>query len=143
MTRLRDLSARDRALAVRAAALQAFVVPAVRVLGFRRVKSALAALAPLRKTVPPRPLDRAREAARVAHGVARRVLPRATCVPRSLVLWALLRRMGIDARIRFGARKAGKGIEAHAWVEVEGEPLAEGARLRSCYSALDGPQARR
>ena len=140
MTRLRDLTPRQRSLAAKAAALQAVVVPALRVFGFGKVKSMLAALAPLRKTGPTgdEALSRAREAARVIMGVARRSLPRASCVPRALVLWALLRRIGIEARIRFGAKHAAKGIEAHAWVEFGGEALGEKAGMREEFAPLEG-----
>jgi len=140
MTRLRDLSSRERTLAAKAAALQAVVVPALRVFGFGKVKSMLAALAPLRKFGPKgeEALARAREAARVTMGVARRSLPRATCVPRALVLFALLRRIGVDSRIRFGAKRAGKGIEAHAWVEVGGEAVGERAGMREEFAPLEG-----
>ncbi|MCE9582350.1 MAG: lasso peptide biosynthesis B2 protein [Planctomycetes bacterium] len=140
MTRIRDLSPRERTLAAKAAALQAVVVPALKVFGFGKVKTMVSALAPLRKTGPQgeEAVARAREAARVVHGVARRSLPRATCVPRSLILWALLRRIGIESRIRFGAKAAGKGIEAHAWVEVGGEPVGEAAGMRGEFPPLEG-----
>ncbi|MEK7469160.1 MAG: lasso peptide biosynthesis B2 protein [Planctomycetota bacterium] len=140
MPRLRDLSPADRTLAAKAAALQALVVPALRVFGFGKVKSMLATLAPLKKAGPKGVdvLARARETARVTMGVARRSLPRASCVPRALVLFALLRRLGIDGRIRFGAKRAGKGIEAHAWVEVGGEAIGESAALRAVYPPLEG-----
>ena len=135
MKRLRDLTPRQRALAAKAAALQAVVVPLVRVLGFRRVKSLVAGLAPLAKK---KASDaRVDEAAWVAYGVARRSRPRASCVPRALVLWALLRRMGVEGIVRFGARKAGESIEAHAWVEVEGRAIGEGESGREEFPRLE------
>jgi hypothetical protein len=140
MPRLRDLSSRERTLAAKAAALQAVVVPALRVFGFGKVRSMLAALAPLKKSGPKGEdaLVRAREAARVTIGVARRSIPRASCVPRALVLWALLRRIGIEARVRFGAKRAGKSIEAHAWVEFGGEALGETPGMREEFAPLEG-----
>jgi hypothetical protein len=52
--------------------------------------------------------------------VAARHLPwRPTCLPRSLVLWFLLRRQGVPAELRIGIQKHDRQLEAHAWVEVD------------------------
>jgi hypothetical protein len=48
-----------------------------------------------------------------AHGPCR-----ANCLPRSLAALALLRRQGLDAQIRVGARKKAGAFEAHAWISV-------------------------
>ena len=57
--------------------------------------------------------------------VALRNIPwRVRCLERSLTLEWLLARAGIPSAIRIGVRKAeATAIEAHAWVEVAGEPL--------------------
>lgn len=52
---------------------------------------------------------------------------RPKCLPRAVVLWALLRRHGVDAEVKLGVRKGERGFEAHAWVEIEGLPLNEAA----------------
>jgi hypothetical protein len=46
---------------------------------------------------------------------------RALCLERSLALYYYLRRAGVDARFRLGARP--HPFEAHAWVEYAGEPV--------------------
>jgi hypothetical protein len=48
---------------------------------------------------------------------------RAMCLEQSLALFALLRRRGIDAEIRFGIQTL--PFSAHAWVEVDGAPVNE------------------
>jgi hypothetical protein len=48
---------------------------------------------------------------------------RARCLEQSLVLWAMLRRSGIDARLRLGVRP--HPFEAHAWVELDGQAILE------------------
>jgi hypothetical protein len=65
------------------------------------------------------------EAGRCAESIARlveraawNVWPGATCLPQSFALWALLRRQGLDPRMRIGIRKNTTRLEAHAWVEV-------------------------
>jgi hypothetical protein len=56
--------------------------------------------------------------------VAGRRLVGARCLGRSLVLWFLLRRRGVDARVVVGAQAVDAGtLPAHAWVEVDGVPV--------------------
>ena len=56
--------------------------------------------------------------------LTRRILP-GTCLSRSLVLWALLRRRGVMAELRVGFRRREGKMEGHSWVELEGVPLNE------------------
>jgi len=51
---------------------------------------------------------------------AGKISPIATCLHRSLTLWALLRLQGIEARLIFGVHKPENHFEAHAWVEYDG-----------------------
>src|SRR3954468_13204462 len=55
------------------------------------------------------------------------------CLVRSLALQRLLRRHGIESRLRIGVRKRRAVIEAHAWVEHEGRPLLEADGVSSEY----------
>lgn len=48
---------------------------------------------------------------------------RALCLEQSLALCWLLRRNGIAAELRLGVQP--RPFQAHAWVEVDGRPLAE------------------
>lgn len=45
---------------------------------------------------------------------------RPNCLPRSLSLWRMLRRRGIDAVVRIGAKMTQRRLDGHAWVEVGG-----------------------
>lgn len=45
------------------------------------------------------------------------------CLARSLTLWFLLKRSGIETDLRFGIKKENQGILAHAWVEHQGNAL--------------------
>ncbi len=65
-------------------------------------------------------LDFARHAARIVDAAAVRGITRANCLDRSLALWCLLRRRGIPAELRLGARPIAGGIRAHAWIELDG-----------------------
>jgi hypothetical protein len=46
-------------------------------------------------------------------------VPRATCLTQALVLHILLRREGLQSRIRIGVSKDAGHFEAHAWVESQ------------------------
>ena len=45
------------------------------------------------------------------------------CLARSLVLWLLLDRQGIRTELKFGVKKEGDNLLAHAWIEYKGEAL--------------------
>jgi hypothetical protein len=47
------------------------------------------------------------------------------CLARSLVLWGMLRRKGIETDLRFGMKKKDGKLLAHAWIEYRGEPLEQ------------------
>ena len=47
----------------------------------------------------------------------------ATCLPRALVTWAILRREGITSDVRLGARMCAGHFEAHAWIETAGQVI--------------------
>jgi len=48
---------------------------------------------------------------------------RRNCLTRSLVLYRMLRRRGVDARLRMGVRRAGtEGIAGHAWLVLDDVP---------------------
>lgn len=52
-------------------------------------------------------------------------LVRATCLPRALAVYGVLRRRGLQPELKLGVRRKDQEIEAHAWVELEGQPLAQ------------------
>jgi hypothetical protein len=45
-------------------------------------------------------------------------------------------RAGVPARVVLGVRKDGDGVEAHAWVEVNGVSVGEPAGLRDRFQPL-------
>jgi hypothetical protein len=75
--------------------------------------------------------------AEVVELAARRRLVNATCLRRSLVLWFLLRREGIDSNLRFGVRKAGTEIMGHAWVEIEGSVINDDESVTKQFTPMD------
>lgn len=77
--------------------------------------------------------------AAVVNSVARRPPWSTTCLVRSLVLVAQLRRRNVAAcRLRIGVRTAEGKLEAHAWVEYRGVPVNDAADIGKQYHAFDG-----
>jgi hypothetical protein len=63
-----------------------------------------------------------------------------TCLARSLTLWYLLRRRGIDAQLALGTRTDSdepSGLAAHAWVEVDGGAVREPDDIGDRFPRLD------
>lgn len=56
-----------------------------------------------------------------------------------MTLWWLLRREGVDPELRIGARKESGKFEAHAWVELDGQVLNDGAEVHQHYARFDAP----
>ena len=72
---------------------------------------------------------------------ARNLFFKTNCLEQSLVLWSLLRHRGFDAKLKFGARKDAGKFEAHAWVELDGEPLNNESDENRGFVPFDGAVA--
>lgn len=83
-----------------------------------------------------RPVDRSRlQPKAIARLVAGSLRPLgANCLGESLTLAVLLQRFDYPASLRIGARRARGGLEAHAWVELDGVPLNDRPDIASDYS---------
>ena len=96
----------------------------LRLFGYRRLQRWASRLSPLRtRAVPGDRFERALATRAMVMKAARRNPIPSTCLSRSVVLDALLRRAAIESDLRFGARQGVEGFEAHAWVEVDGRAL--------------------
>jgi hypothetical protein len=109
----------------------AMVLPAIgaliRVAGFQRAAKACARLggqAPLRP-VGAGDLAQAEAYAQLAAIAGRRGPVTTTCLRQALAVRTWLRRRGLDAQLKIGVKKNGEALDAHAWVELEGVPLAQ------------------
>jgi hypothetical protein len=110
-------------------------------LGFRRWQAALARWAPVGLPAGEDEATRiacGRAAARLVDAAARHGLCKGSCLQRSLVLWSLLRRRGLDCDLRIGVRKQAANLQAHAWVAYHGAVLNDGADVSKRYAPFDG-----
>jgi hypothetical protein len=107
-------------------------------LGLRRLQTLLSHW-PLRKpggALGEKSFSAAQRHARGVEAAARHGLYRATCLPRSLALWWLLRCHGLEADLRIGVKLVDRRLAAHAWVELQGQPLNEVPDVRRHFSAF-------
>ena len=136
-----SLSRSDRALLISVVFLLPIVATSLKTVGLRKTQSWLGrnTLAP---TDPPTEQTRAnvRRAAYLVAVACRRHPVRSGCLPRTIVLWSLLRRLGIDADVRIGVRCDTEGeVQAHAWLEWNGEVLNDAADVARQYLPFNRP----
>ncbi len=140
-SRVWQLSSAERWLLAQALALLPLTALALRFMGFQRWQATLARLAPVGspavKSDEAALVRQGRATARLVETAARRGLYHASCLPRSLTLWWLLRRHGIDIALCIGVRKNEGRFEAHAWVELQGRILNDREDVRQRFSAFD------
>lgn len=121
------LTAADRGLIVQAAAWFVAIRIALRVLSFASV----ARYAERRHEG--RPVDRSAQASRIGWAtgaVARRLAPPRSCLAQALTAQVMLGGRGRPAMVRFGVQRDARGVmQAHAWLESDGEVLVGGEGL--------------
>jgi len=86
-----------------------------------------------------RPYAEAWRSARRLAGLARHLPIKGTCLQRSLALVWRSHALGIPAELRIGIATA-SGFAAHAWVEVDGEPIAEPMDVQRRFQAFSSRQ---
>jgi hypothetical protein len=131
-----ELSKSEQRLLVMALAVLPLIGLGLRWLGFRRLQ-ALLSHGPLKKLQGVSQENRFRVAqaqARLVQIAASHGLYRPTCLPQSLALWWLLRCQGIETDLRVGVNPVAKGLEAHAWVELQGRPLNDDLEVHLRFS---------
>lgn len=144
-SRYRNRPPEDRTLILRAALILPLTEIGLYLFGFRRWMELLEKFSLTARPPQALPAELQRETAlRAARAVRSAELHGPThpnCLERSLTLWWILRRNGVDAELHIGARKEGGKFEAHAWVELAGHVLNDGAEVHRHYSRFDAPIA--
>ncbi len=134
MKRLRQfglLSPEERNMFVRAWLLLPLVRLSVAGLGLRRTQRWLA-MGSRRPAMPGSTSrnDAADTTCRLVRAAADHHVCRTACLPRALVVWALLEQQGIESRVELGAARPGGIFEAHAWVGIGGRRLDPSLQAR-------------
>lgn len=108
----------------------------LRLAGFSRTMRCVVACSGSRQTRASADLlITAQRIAELARIVGLRLPINATCLRQALVVTLLLRRMGLDAQIKFGVTGALSRVPAHAWVEVEAISLDPQSAQQRPFSA--------
>jgi hypothetical protein len=135
LTLLRSLTREQWRIVFESLLLLPLVQISLRIRGFTRTAGMLAGHSQ-RRAVPADPVA-ARPLGEAVGLVAGRSVVGARCLGRSLVLWFLLRRRGIDAQLVIGAEAPRGGeLPAHAWVEVTGEPVNDALDVRERFGSF-------
>ena len=140
-----SLSGFQRVVVLEAAAGLVTTWLGIRFTGFRRWR-ALAEL--LTRTTAPLPdvagagkIGVGQDIAQMAAAAARHLPFRTNCLEQSLVLRWLLRRRGIPADLKIGARKEAEKFEAHAWVEFAGGVAVGSSEEHTHFVPFEGSLA--
>jgi hypothetical protein len=137
LRRFRQLPGSERSLVLQSAFWLTATWLALRLIGFRRWSGFLE-----RHSIDvnaPR-LAEARNITRLLSAAANHLFVRTNCLEQATALCYVLRRRGIPAELRFGARKGSAGLEAHAWVEHLGIPLNEDRGEHLHFLPFENPQ---
>jgi hypothetical protein len=107
-----------------------------------RPRAAASANPPATQTLtaanPPR-TDELTRLGTLINSAAHHALGPANCLTRSLYLWWLLRRRGIDSQLRIGVRLTDGALDAHAWVEHAGIPINDRQDVSTDFAPFADP----
>jgi len=127
LRQFRALPASERRLLLLLMMLQPAISAALRLRGYRRTRQWLEGRSqhPMPHAASATELAAAQRVATLA-GIAGRRGPVATsCLRQSLAVLWVLRRRGLRPELKFGVDRIGTAADMHAWVELEGVPLAQ------------------
>jgi transglutaminase superfamily protein len=135
------LSGFEQSIALEAMVGLAATWMGLRIAGFQRWKTMMARLRrkEMRTVGTAAPLDSVARIAQMELAVASHLPFRTNCLEQSLVLLWLLRRRGIPAELRIGARKESNRFQAHAWVEFDGTVLNDAGAEHLHFVPFDRP----
>lgn len=124
----------ERRLLLTSAFLLPMLAAAVRVVGLVRVAGWLAC-----ESAETRRSDtEASTLAALVNAAANHLPIACSCLTRSLLLDWMLRRRGFASELRIGVRLVPDGLQAHAWVQLNGTPLNDAPDVAGRFAAFEG-----
>jgi len=143
--RFRRRPPEDRSFILRAALLLPLTEMGLRFFGFRRWKEMIEKFflpaQPAQTLTEDLERETALRATRAVRSVELHGPTAPNCLERSMTLWWILRRAGVNGELHIGARKKDERFEAHAWVELRGQVLNDSAEVHDHYARFDAPIA--
>ena len=140
--RFAALPAEERRLVREAAARLAAAWIGLRVMGFQRMRARAESLRGGKHGGDgSAELAVARMVTRAEESAARHLFFRPNCLVQSLALLRMLRRRGIDAELRLGARNRTGKFEAHAWVTLGSVALNDATETGAAFVPFEATGA--
>ncbi|HTC63023.1 MAG TPA: lasso peptide biosynthesis B2 protein [Candidatus Saccharimonadales bacterium] len=131
----------DRKLILLAALILPLTEIGLRLFGFRRWKELIEKFslptAPLQSMSADSQRETALRSVRALRSAELHGLSSPNCLERSITLWWILRRDGVESELRIGARKKDGRFEAHAWIELGGQVLNDDIEVHQHYARFD------
>ncbi len=137
--RYKSLSRGDRRLALQFAIMVPCVELCLRLFGFNRVVGVLSRLFAAELAVAGDVLSIIDRHKFILRRVGANLPFSGRCLARSLTLWGLLKRQGIDTDLRFGQRNIEGRLDAHAWIEFLGQPVNASPTVHQRFIAFEEP----
>lgn len=134
------LSPEDRVLILKLWSLLPLVAASLRLLDYPRTLRLFSRWSPAASpqvVLPQDSMPYALRLGRLARMAGRYVPTNGSCLRQSLLVWWLLRRKGMPAELRIGVRTQ-EGFAAHAWVEVDGQPINDAPDVAERFAPFDG-----
>ena len=137
LSRFLALSAPERRTFLSAMALLPLFWIGLRTIGLQRLQTRLQRT-PLRHPAT-LAADELTRLGTLVNSAAHHALGPANCLTRSLYLWWLLRRRGVDSQLRIGVRLTEGVLDGHAWVEHAGLPVNDRPDVNADFTPFAVP----
>jgi hypothetical protein len=138
MKKLASFSSGELSILLHATLLLPVVTAMLRIKGFNWTRSHLEGKA--FKKIPTHCSDEllvAENTTRLVSVTANNIPLKAKCLKRCLVSLWILAGKGIRANLMIGVNKDGADLDAHAWLELDGQVLNESQNTKNEYKVLD------
>lgn len=134
-----NLQGEERSLLLLSYILLPLVDVSLRLRGLRGTATILAQFCPQPEPDKTVELSEVRRVVRMVKLAVKYSPPWASCLRKSLVLWYLLRRKGIETELRIGSRRNEGKFEGHAWIEYQGMVLNDTPDVRQRFVMFKQP----
>jgi len=132
----RDLTGRDWLTLVEAWWMLGSTSRALRRVSYEHLISTIR-FDPRERTNPKDDLILAKQLQRLVSMAGRLQVSATTCLSRAIALHKMLARRGIQSRVCIGVSKSQTDVQAHAWVDMEGQAIGEPEDITARFKVLN------
>jgi hypothetical protein len=138
LARWRELNFSDKKRLLTMFILLPLISAMLRIFGFKRSHGLLLQLSQPKQfnDADSTALQAAERIALLANIAGRRGVLTATCLRQAMLVQWWLRREGLDARLKIGTRLQAGQFDAHAWVELKDQALAQDGHYHQPFDQL-------